>query len=250
MLVDTHCHLDQIDPNDLKTSLSADCVYLSMGTDKNNWQQLLRLNEKYSNIRIALGIHPWFVSDHSVDDLHFLYSLLSQIKVHAIGEIGLDFGLNHKASRDLQLEVFEAQLKLAHELALPISVHVYKAHNEVIALLKRYDVQGVIHSLGSSVNIAQQYVDLGFKFGVNGILLRENARRYHALVEHFDIRHIVSETDAPNIALPGRSKGHLKDIVVIIERIASLKKLTVAEAQRCLFNNANSVFKFIEECEV
>lgn len=247
MFVDTHCHLDQLDSADIETSLRKDCFYLSMGTDRGNWQHVLKLGEQYSNICIALGIHPWFVTDAASDDLQCLNSLLLQANVHAIGEIGLDFGPNHKAGLELQLQFFEAQLQLAQEFSLPISIHVHKAHNETIALLKRYDICGVIHSLGSSVEIAQQYVDLGFKFGVNGILLRENAHRYHKLVKHFDITHIVSETDAPNIVLPGCSKGSLSDIVLIVERIAALKKLTIAEVQRSLFNNANSVFKFTDE---
>ncbi|WP_178862030.1 TatD family hydrolase [Thiomicrorhabdus cannonii] len=244
MIIDTHCHLDLLTADDLYAELMPDRRYLTMSTGMENWQAVSTLARSSANIYAAFGIHPWFVCTQSDNVLSELSALIESDKPTAIGEIGLDFSASHSHSRHLQVQVFEQQLTLAADFKLPVSLHVVKAHEVMLALLKRYRPQGVVHSLGASIELARRYVDLGFKIGVNGIVLRDNARRYHQLVSYFGLDHIVLESDAPNIALPGAKTGHLHDIDRTIARIAELSGLQIDDVIAVSGHNAQQIFQF------
>jgi len=200
------------------------------------------LSKKYPQIYCALGIHPWFVNEYSVAELAVLENFIQREKIAAIGEIGLDFEKSYRSTRALQLEVFELQLELAVLHQLPVSIHAIKSHNETIALLKEYPTKGVIHGLGASVEVVQAYIDLGMKIGVNAVLCRENAVRYHKFVKHFGVSNFVLETDFPNILLPKHSEARLGDLEAIATMFARLKQLPTAEAIQQTGYNAQKLF--------
>jgi len=227
-MFDTHCHLNSYYDNSQPFPKS-DHSFLAVSTQLKDWVPTLEFSAKYNHVFPALGIHPWFVNDSFSVDLLVLKSLLSKTKVTALGEIGLDFKDEYKNTKSIQLTCLEAQLQLAQHLKLPVSLHCIKAHNEMLSLLKQYKVKGVIHGLGGSVQIAQQYINLGFKFGVNGVTVRDNAKRYHELVQIFGLQHIVLETDYPNVNLPGLVKSDLADINTVAQKVADLLKVSVED---------------------
>lgn len=244
MIIDTHCHLDELSSKDLTLQLDVDSLYLMVGVSSSNWEHVIHLSSSYPNTFPALGLHPWFVTANYLEEIELLSTLLQNNKVFAFGEIGLDFSTPYHFSKNYQLKALEVQLKMAQQHNLPVSLHVYKAHNEVINLLKEFTVVGVIHGFNSSVEIAKQYLDLGFKLGVNGIIARENARRYHSFVKALGLNALVLETDAPNIILPNHTKGSLLDIQVIIHRIADLVELPESEVIKVTGANARAIFNF------
>jgi len=224
----------------LKPNLGYLC--LAMSTSVTNWQTTLAHSNHSNKVFCALGIHPWFVTPTSLQEIAQLALLVESNEVSALGEIGLDFGDKYLEHRSMQIEVLEAQLRLAESGGLPVSLHVVKAHNEMIALLKQYAVTGVVHGLGSSVQIAQQYVALGFKIGVNGVVLRQNARRYHRMVKAVGLETIVLETDYPNISLPSQSDPLLSDIYRVAEKVAQLLELPVSHVIQQTTLNAQQLF--------
>lgn len=242
MIIDTHCHLDAFSNQALSIQLNPAHRYLTMGTSSQNWQSVCQLSHCYSNVHFALGLHPWFIDDQYQQQLTLLRELLHHNGPVAIGEIGLDFSPQHRVTRDAQSSAFEAQLDLAQQMGLPVSLHVVKAHNEVLKLLSRYPVVGTVHSFAGSIEEAQRYVDRGFKLGVNAIVVRDNARRYHQFVRYFGLQHLVLETDAPNLLLPGRSEARLEDIFVVASQVAALLGLTPAEVIEQTCANARHVF--------
>ena len=155
----------------------------------------------------------------------------------------MDFSPVYQDTKQLQVETFRAQLNLAEKFSKPISVHVVKAHNELYQSLRSHNLTGIIHGLGSSLQVAQNYVDCGFKIGVNGVLLRENAHRYHALVRHFGIQHLVLETDYPNVKLPGLVKPNLHDIIRVAEQVAKLLNHSFEDVLQQTTANAQQIFK-------
>jgi TatD DNase family protein len=133
---------------------------------------------------------------------------------------------------------------MALQFNKPISVHCIKAHNDMLRMLAEQPVCGVMHGLGASVPLAQRYIDLGFKIGLNGVLLRCNAVRYHQLVHFFGLEHFVLETDAPNVCLPGRQDSHLMDILQVAQRVAELKNISVDSVLQQTTANAQYIFDF------
>lgn len=239
-MFDTHCHLDTF-----ARSLAPIPSHklLAVASSPDNWQVTLDIASLHHNVLPALGIHPWFVAQPSLQNLHHLESLLNTVSVKALGEIGLDFQRQYSSTKSLQLEVFSKQLALAVKYQLPVSIHCIKAHNEMISLLKKTTVVGVIHGLGSSIEIAKQYIDLGFKFGVNAVAVRDNAVRYHRLIQTYGLNNIVLETDYPNIPLPGHDEAHLSDINEVAEQVAILLNCSISDVIEQTDYNAQQIFQ-------
>lgn len=241
-MFDTHCHLNSYFniPLDFPSSLDS---YLAVSTQIDDWIATINFSSKHHNVFCALGIHPWFVRDSFNVDLLILKSLLASHKISALGEIGLDFNKHYKQFKSLQIECFQQQLQLAETNRLPVSLHCVKAHNEMLSSLKKCHVTGVVHGLGTSIQIAQQYIDLGFKFGINGVAVRDNAKRYHQLIRYFGLENIVLETDYPNINLPGLVKPSLNDIYAVADMVASILSITVKDVIHQTDYNAEQLFK-------
>lgn len=247
MLFDTHCHLDQLSEALLSNDLRTDQGYLTMSTGLSNWDAVSTLSNRHGNVYPAYGIHPWFVMQQPADVMQQLESLVNTRPVTALGEIGLDFSPKHRFSMPQQLALFESQLVVAKQADLPVSLHVVKAHNEMLALLRRYRPRGVVHGLGASVELAQNYLNLGLKIGVNSMIVRPNAPRYAGLVRGVGLDALVLETDAPNIMLQTadiQQPGGLLDIDVVVQCVAVLTGCTAAQVIEVTGHNAQQIFNF------
>jgi len=241
-MFDTHCHLNSYLNSSTRFPNSLNS-YLNVSTNVDDWSNTIKFSRKHANVLPAIGIHPWFVTESFVSDLVVLERLLHSNNIASIGEVGLDFNDSYKHTREGQIECFQQQLNLAESNQLPLSVHCVKAHNEMLLLLKSKHAFGVIHGLGTSIEIAKQYIDLGFKFGVNGVAVRENANRYHALIKYFGLEHIVLETDYPNIKLPGLVSSSLADINTIAECVANLLSIPIEDVIQQTDYNAQKIFQ-------
>lgn len=206
-LIDTHCHLDFPVFDEDRARLLAraraagveQCVVPGVIAD--DWQRLLSCCESF-NLLPALGLHPCFLARHQDSDLGVLEQLLMQYPVVAVGEIGLDFFIP-EPEPERQLALFEAQLKLAQRFNLPVLLHVRKAHDQVLALLRRYRLErgGIVHAYSGSLQQAQQYLQLGFRLGIGGTLSYSRAKRLREIVTTLALESFVLETDAPDIPL-------------------------------------------------
>ena len=243
MIIDTHCHLDNFYHDSHPFTSISTSPLIAMSVSPQSWLPLLQFQKQFDQVYASLGIHPWFVTKDSLSSLALLRKLLSSENVTCLGEIGLDFTPKYKTNSSLQIELLNAQLQLAADFGKPVSLHVVKAHNEVLKLLDEYSVCGVVHGLGSSTQIAKHYIDKGFKIGVNGILLRANARRYHDLVRAIGLDNIVLETDFPNVCLPEEQVPDLCDIQLVAEKVADLLALPAEHVITQCNNNAQSTFK-------
>lgn len=251
MIIDSHCHLDPFllsYPSLFSVSLSnethleLDAYFISMSTSPLDWLPQLELSQRFKHVYCALGVHPWYVQDIDLMSLTWLEELFMTEEVMALGEVGLDFTHPYKEHKALQVEVLVEQLTLANRFNKPVSLHVLKAHNEMLDILSNIPVKGVIHGLGASKELAQSYVDLGFKIGVNGVLKRENARRYHELVRYFGLNHLVLETDFPHVKIAPSEVSLLSDIVLVAEKVASLLNTPVEKVLEKTTLNVQKVF--------
>ena len=86
------------------------------------------------HMRIAVGCHPHNAKDFDGEAQARLRALLADPRVCAIGEIGLDYHYDF-SPRPAQTEVFRAQIRMARELGLPISLHIREAHDEALRIL-------------------------------------------------------------------------------------------------------------------
>ncbi|MGP5404418.1 TatD family hydrolase [Psychrobacter celer] len=160
---------------------------------------------------IALGLHPFYIEQHTDQHLADMAQMLGQKRPIAIGEIGLDTftdAMKVPAVFAKQQQFFCAQLDMAVAHQLPVMLHIRKAHAEALAMLKAhdYDAQqlgGIAHSFSGGEQEAKAFVKLGFKLGVTGQVTNPNAKKLRraisAAVNAHGISCLVLETDCPDM---------------------------------------------------
>jgi TatD DNase family protein len=160
---------------------------------------------------IALGLHPFYIEQHTDAHLAEMAQLLDKCRPLAIGEIGLDTfteAMKQPENFAKQQRFFNAQLDMAVAHQLPVMLHIRKAHAEAMALLKAhsYDAHqfgGIAHSFSGGVQEAKAFVKLGFKLGVTGQVTNPNAKKLRraiqAAVDSYGIECLVLETDCPDM---------------------------------------------------
>jgi len=170
-------------------------------------------SQKVSHIEshIAVGLHPFYINEHSEEHLKNLAKMIAEQRPLAIGEIGLDtFTAEMKAPNVFarQVQFFQAQLDMAVLYQLPVILHIRKAHAEVLSILKAhaYDAHklgGIAHSFSGGEQEAKAFIKLGFKLGVTGQITNPNAKKLRraiqAAVDSHGIECLVIETDCPDM---------------------------------------------------
>ena len=230
MLIDTHCHLykeyyGDID-NIIKLSKENNVMdYINNGCDAKSNIEVLKSVEKYPSVYGALGIHPEYFENYTLDDIKFIEDNLSNPKIVAIGEIGLDYHYS-KENKDEQIKLLELQLELAEKYDIPVIIHSREATEDTINTLKKYNVKGVIHSFSGSLETARIYIKMGYLLGINGVITFKNCNLKDTLKE-IPIENIVLETDSPYLTpVPFRGKqnnpSHILDIAKFIGEIYDL----------------------------
>ena len=214
MLFDTHAHYysEAFDPDrdEVLSALPAAGVGLVLcpGCDLPTSRQSIALAERYPHVYAAAGVHPEDALGLPADWLDQVAAMTRHPKVKAIGEIGLDYYWK-EVPRDLQKEVFRAQLQLARDLDLPVIVHDREAHADCLAMVKEFPgVRGVFHCYSGSAEDAKTLVKLGWHLSFTGTITFKNARKAPEVIAAVPLERIMVETDAPYMAptpLPGQA---------------------------------------------
>lgn len=251
-IVDTHCHLDVAEFDFDRDDVLSNCHQKNISKiivpaiEAKTWHKVLKLCEAEKGLYPALGLHPVFINNHHASDISKLEELVKTKKPAAIGEIGLDFYIKELDQRQ-QADLFEAQLELAKKYDLPVILHVRKAHDRVLQLLKKIKVKGGFsHAFNGSLQQAKQYIDLGFKLGFGGTLTYENSTKIHQLAKSLPLESIVLETDAPDMVVESH-RGERNSPEYIVESLAALANIRQQEpnviAQQTT-QNANEIINF------
>jgi TatD DNase family protein len=206
-LFDTHCHLDvaEFDPDRGQVLQRARRAgvrgFIIPGIGADGWPKLLELCGREADCHPALGLHPVYLSRHTPHDVQELERLLNLQRPVAVGEIGLDYFVRELA-RERQQDLLEQQLALAAQFALPVLLHVRKAHDQMLSTLQRIRVSGgIAHAFNGSLQQAHKYLDLGFKLGFGGMLTFERSRKLRDLARKLPREALVLETDAPDLTV-------------------------------------------------
>lgn len=253
MLFDTHAHYyaEAFDPDRdaVLSALPAAGVGLVLcpGCDLDTSRQSIQLAEAYPHVYAAAGVHPEDALGLPVDWLDQVAEMTRHPKVKAIGEIGLDYYWK-EVPRDLQKEVFRAQLQLAKVLDLPVIVHDRDAHKDCLDIVKAHpNARGVFHCCALSAEDAKVVLDRGWMLSFTGNITFANARRAPEVIRCAPMDRIMLETDAPYMA-PVPHRGERCDsslIPLTAATIAQLKGLTVEEVLAVTLDNGKRFFNLI-----
>ncbi len=247
MFTDTHCHIYQEYYEDISliinnaSSLGVN-RFINNGCDYKSNLEVLDLINKYPNMYGAIGIHPENVDTYTQSDLNHLEANLTNPKVIAIGEIGLDYHYT-KDNKDAQIKLFETQLSLAEKYHLPVIVHNRDATLDTIETLKKYKVTGVIHSFSGSLETAQIYLKMGFYLGINGVITFKNAN-LKDIIKNLPLNKLLLETDSPYLTPePYRgTQNNPEHIIDIANFVANLFNITLEELSKITNENITHLF--------
>ena len=246
MLIDTHAHLNfNAFKNDfdevIKRSLAEDIWMINVGSNYETSKRALEIAEKYSGVFAAIGFHPIHAEDENFDKEKYR-ELGCSDKVVAIGEIGLDYFKDYELFKEKQKEVFLQQLDLTKELNLPAIFHCRMAHEDLLEILKDYQISGVIHCFTGNLEQAKRYLDMGFYLGINGIIYKRDLKK---VIEKTPIEKILIETDSPYLTPPqaGVERNEPVFIKYIVEEIAKIKGIDSQKVTEITFQNSKNLFR-------
>ena len=249
-LIDSHCHLDDDRLDEQRDDIIAEAFDRGVGrmivpaTTANRWEKIQRLCASHKGLYPAYGLHPMFIEQHLPRHLAELDEWLQREAPVAVGECGLDFFAS-RADEKWQKQLFQEQLHLANQHRLPTIVHVRKAMDEVISLLRRQPHHGgVIHSFAGSEQQARQLYDLGFKLGIAATVGFERARKLRAVVAAMPLDALLLESDAPDQPGAGH-RGELNRPGYVVEHLqtmAELRQMDVVELAAALTRNTEALF--------
>lgn len=240
-LFDTHCHLDVSPIHDQLQQVlhQARAVgvrdFVLPGVDREGWMRLMHVSDSEPDVHAAPGLHPMYLRHHHPADLDMLKALADSGRIVAIGEIGLDYFVEN-IDRQAQQQLFETQLDIASQAQLPVLIHSRKAHDQVLATLrrKRFAHGGIVHAFSGSQQQALAYIKLGFGIGVGGVITYDRARKVRGNCVQLPEQWLVLETDAPDIIVARhREKGYnlpqyLPDILATLAELRNEAPETTA----------------------
>lgn len=255
---DTHAHyyderfaeeLTQSADDLIGALLSGEVSYIvNVGTSPDTSREAIKQASRHPNMYTALGIHP--------SDTRFLFDIegeLSEIEILildkeskcvALGEIGLDYHYPD-TDKEKQMCYFEAQMKLAEKLDIPVVIHDREAHEDVMTVIRKFPkVRGILHSFSGSVEMARELVKLGYYISFSGTLTFTNARRPKEVAASLPTDRILIETDAPYLA-PHPIRGtlnHSGNLKYTNAALAEILGITPEECAILTEKNAKRVF--------
>jgi len=261
MFIDSHCHFnfEHFKANRKLLMFAINNVNINKiiipGTDAQRWPEIIQLTEQYEGIYFALGLHPHFLTNFEPQQLVQLEHLLTTkrqqpgSKCVALGEIGLDKLIDSDLA--LQESVFLAQLAIAQSLKLPVILHVVKTQSRVLELLKQvnFSYGGVYHAFSGSAEIANEFIKLGFKLGIGGVITYPNAKKTRSVLQKLPLSSLVLETDAPDMPVyqqitTNNSPANLPNI---FNALCELREESASVLEHQLYINTLSIFSIDDD---
>ncbi|MFZ3591016.1 TatD family hydrolase [Bacillus sp. DJP31] len=252
MLFDTHVHLnaDQY-KEDLEEVIERALDegvknMVVVGFDRSTINKAIELVETHSFLYAAIGWHPVDAIDMTDEDLTWIEKLSAHPKVVALGEMGLDYYWD-KSPKEIQIEVFRKQIRLARKVKLPIIIHNREATQDILDVLKEEkasEVGGIMHCFTGSLEVANECIDMNFYISFGGPVTFKNAKKTKEVAREIPLDRLLIETDCPYLTPhPFRGKRNEPSYVSLVAKeLAELKGISYEELVHKTYDNARQIF--------
>lgn len=257
MIFETHAHYDDEQFNDDRGELLSELPscgikkVINVCASMDSLDTTVELANAYDHVYAAIGIHPTEIEGDLDTVLNRMRKIAENPKVIAIGEIGLDYYWEKDPEvQAIQRQWFEAQLELARELNLPVIIHSRDAAEETMNIMKAHhceELQGVIHCYSYSLEMAMEWIKMGWYIGIGGVITFKNAKKLVATLQQIPMERVLLETDCPYMC-PEPHRGRRNDsreLKYVVEKIAALRGITPAEVEDITWDNAGRLFKIV-----
>lgn len=183
--------------------------------------------ESYSRHAFSCGIHPWY-SEDSENQMLYLKEIVSNPRIVAIGETGLD-KLKGPAY-DIQIPVFKEHISLSEKLKKPLIIHCVKAWEELIQIRQECNPSQpwIIHGYRGKPELTKRLINQGFLFSVGDYINVES-------VEIIPIESLFCETDED-----------VMNIRYVYAQAAQAKNMDLDDFAEQIAQNVHRIFPTIE----
>ena len=249
--IDDHCHLDR-DPARATAQVAAAREVgverlISVGCDVAQSADYIDAARRFPGVVWATaGVHP----HDAKDGIGGLEALLVEPEVVAVGECGLDFHYDH-SPRDVQAEVFAAQIALAHAHDLALVIHTREAWPETFDILTAEGVPArtVFHCFTGGPDEAKRCLDLGALLSFSGIVTFPSATELQQAAVLCPLESLLVETDSPYLApVPHRGKRNQPAWVTEVgAAISALKDVPIEDVAATTWATAERFYHLQDE---
>jgi TatD DNase family protein len=257
-MIDSHCHLaDEKFAAELpevvaraKAAGVEGALVILEGGHAGEAAQGRTVEALWPSVRFAVGIHPHIAMNYAADPTDAARVVRAQLadtpSARALGEIGLDYHYDF-SPREVQLQVFRAQIELAAELRLPVVIHTREADDDTLAILREAgpSLRGVLHCFTGSAALAQAGLALGFYISLAGIITFPKAGDLRETARQVPLDRLLVETDSPFLApVPHRGKRNEPAYVgQVVDALADLHGIAPLEVANVTSANFHTLFR-------
>ena len=250
MAIDSHMHINSIVSKDIEkeildiTNNSNLESVISVSLNSETAKESIIISNSNAKFYSAIGIHPLYVENQSIDDL---YDIALNEKVVAIGEIGLD---TTKDNIELQKKYLIEQISIANSLNLPVIIHANNSNKLVIEIFERYikPKEGcVFHCFQPDIDDLNYLIRNNYYISFAGRITYKNAKKSVEVAKSVPNDLFLVETDSPYISPePVRNLvNQSSNIKYIIEKLALIKDMSYLEIEEITTENTKRLFKKI-----
>ena len=246
---DSHTHLmdeqfDGIRDEIVENAKKNQVMYMStIGYNEATSREASKDAEKYEGVYATVGLHPENVEEFESFD--FIYELVKNPKVVAIGEIGLDY--HWGGDKEKQKELFVKQIEIANELGKPVVIHSRDADMDMLEILKNHKIENgfVMHCFSSSTEILKEVLKLGAYVSIAGPVTFKNARSLIDVAKLVPDDKLLIETDAPYLT-PEPFRGKRNEAAYVVhtaQKIADLREVSLEKIAEITTENAKRFYR-------
>jgi TatD DNase family protein len=234
-LTDAHCHIDDRLPGGAEAAVAEARAagvtrMITVGCDEASSRTAIEMAARFDDVFATVGVHP----HEAKDGIGFVEELLGAPKVVAVGECGLDYHYDH-SPRDVQREVFAAQIALAHRHDATLVIHTREAWEDTFDILRAEGAPArtVFHCFTGGPDEARRCLDLGAFLSFSGIVTFKSATDVQDAAVLCPAERLLVETDSPYLAPVPHRGGRNEPVQVtrVAEVIAELRGISVREIE-------------------
>ncbi len=246
MWADSHCHLPYEGLEDVAAHLDAARAagvgrMVSIGTDVAQSAAAIEVARQHADVWATVGLHPHDASD----GLDGIEQLLSSPRVVGVGECGLDYHYDH-SPREVQREVFAAQIGLANASEMALVIHTREAWDDTWAVLEAEGVpeRTIFHCFTGGAVEARRCLDLGAYLSFSGIVTFKTADDVRDAARLCPLDRLLVETDSPFLApVPHRGRTNTPSFVPLVgAAVAAVKGVANEVVEASTWANTSTVF--------
>lgn len=240
-LIDSHCHVQSLDPDDRERALDAArergvTGFLLPAIVLDDVEVLFDLCSRHDDVWCSVGVHPHYASTWNEGDAERLVEWAEDPNVVAIGECGLDFHYDN-SPRDVQNRVMREQWRVAMDLGLPVVVHNRDSNEAMLEAVREEefaDLQADFHSFAGGLEMARDLIARDFYLGFTGMVTFKRADNVREVIPELPPERMLVETDTPYLApIPYRGKQNEPAYVVeIAQRVGEETGETLEQVSR------------------